>query len=85
MNLADVARELVYNKVKKECDHKSAHPTFSRDEVLLVWFSKTLQNWKALVITTLPEDLYYEVTFDGNKRVAYIDTYVKLNNEEVAI
>ncbi len=46
----------------------------------IVWFSKTLQNWKAIIITDLPDNLMYEVTYDGNKKQAYIDTYRKLEN-----
>jgi hypothetical protein len=45
--------------------------------VYVVWFCKTLQNWKALVSTTLPDGKYYEVTYDGDKRRAYLDPYVK--------
>jgi uncharacterized protein DUF6275 len=46
----------------------------------IVWFSKTLQNWKALVSTTLPDLRYYEVTYNGDKREMYIDTYTKIAN-----
>lgn len=46
----------------------------------VVWFSKTLQNWKALVSTTLPDQMYYEVTHNGDKVETYIDVYKKFNN-----
>jgi len=49
-------------------------------EVYVVWFSKTLQNWKALLITTLPDGNYYEVTYNGDQGESYLDTYVKVNN-----
>jgi hypothetical protein len=49
-------------------------------EVYVVWFSKTLQNWKALLSTTIPDGRYYEVTYDGDKQQAYVDTYVKIKN-----
>lgn len=51
-------------------------------EVYAVWFSKTLKNWKALVSTTLPDSMYYEVTYDGNKGAAYLDAYRKVDNVE---
>lgn len=38
------------------------------DDVYVVWFCKTLQNWKALVSTNLPDGMYYEVTYDGDKK-----------------
>ena len=30
------------------------------EDVFIVWFSKTLQNWKALVSTTVSDGMYYE-------------------------
>ena len=56
------------------------HPTFSLDEVALVWFSKTLGNWKALFTTSLPDGLYYEVTHNGAKNETYIDIYEKVRH-----
>jgi len=49
-------------------------------EVYVVWFSKVLQNWKALVSTTRPDGMYYEVTYDGEKKRAYLDAYKKFDN-----
>lgn len=50
------------------------------DDVYVVWFSKTLQNWKALVSTNLTDLKYYEVTYNGDEQVAYLDVYVKVHN-----
>jgi hypothetical protein len=49
-------------------------------EVYVVWFNKQLQNWKALVSTTLPDQKYYEVTYNGDKKETYIDIYLKVKN-----
>lgn len=49
-------------------------------EVYVVWFSKTLQNWKAIVGTTLPDGRLFEVTYDGDKKTTYLDAYVKMDN-----
>ena len=51
------------------------------ENTAIVWFSKTLQNFKALVITTLPDDLYYEVTYDGDNNQIYLDVYNKIFNQ----
>lgn len=48
--------------------------------VYVVWFSKTLQHWKAMLSTTLPDGMYYEVTYNGDKREAYLDSYSKSEN-----
>lgn len=53
------------------------------DDIYIVWFSKVLQNWKALLSTDLHDDLYYEVTFNGDKHTAYVDTYKKQHNTPV--
>lgn len=49
-------------------------------EVFIIWFSKTLQNWKACVGTTLADEMYYEVTYNGDKRETYLDAYNKVEN-----
>src|SRR5262245_53195877 len=49
-------------------------------DVYVVWFCKTLQNWKALLSTTLTDGMYYEVTFDGDNNKAYLDAYKKFDN-----
>lgn len=48
--------------------------------VYVVWFSKTLQNWKGLFSTTLHDQMYYEVTHDGENLRSYLDAYKKFEN-----
>ena len=55
----------------------------SIEEVYVVWLSKTLQNWKALVSTTIPDNRYYEITHNGDRGETYVDVYVKLDNQVV--
>lgn len=74
------ARRLVFEYIKPRLEKTDTHITFAEDEVYVVWFSKTLQNWKALVSTTLPDGMYYEVTHNGDKRETYIDAYKKFDN-----
>lgn len=50
------------------------------DDVYVVWFSKTLQNWKALVSTTVSDGMYYELTYNGDKKETYLDAYKKWEN-----
>lgn len=51
------------------------------EDVFIVWFSKTLQNWKALVSTTVSDGMYYEITHDGDKGETYLDAYKKWDNQ----
>ncbi len=50
------------------------------NEVYVVWFSKTLQNWKALLSTSRNDGLYFEITYDGSKNQSYVDSYIKIAN-----
>ena len=52
-------------------------------EVYIVWFVKVLQHWKALVCTNLPDDKYYELTYNGDRHETYIDEYVRVKNTVV--
>lgn len=49
-------------------------------DVYVVWFCKTLQNWKCLLSTNLSDGMYYEVTFNGDKQELYLDAYKKFEN-----
>jgi hypothetical protein len=80
MDFLQRAKELVYTFVKGNFDKTDTHVAFDPDDVYVVWFSKTLQNWKALLSTTLPDGMYYEVTHNGDKRETYIDAYKKFHN-----
>ena len=55
--------------------------TLTENDVYIVWFSKTLQNWKALVSTTVSDGMYYEVTYNGDKKETYLDVYKKWENK----
>jgi hypothetical protein len=77
------ARILVAQYVIPRLD-KTDKTRFSIDDVFVVWFSKVLQNWKALVSTTLPDGMYYEVTHNGDKNETYLDAYKKFDNVTIA-
>lgn len=46
-------------------------------EVFIVWYCKTLQNWKAILGTA---GALYEATVNGDKGEMYIDRYEKTEN-----
>lgn len=52
------------------------------DDLYVVWFCKTLQNWKALVSGVHIEE-YIEVTYNGDKQEVYVDVYQKAKNVRI--
>lgn len=74
------ARKAIFKYVEEHLEKTDTHITFIAEDVYVVWFSKVLQNWKALVSTTLPDGMYYEVTYNGDEKVTYIDAYKKFDN-----
>jgi hypothetical protein len=68
------AMRIVTNYVNEQLGAEEGERFF---DTHLVWYNKTLQHWKALVITTLPDDKYYEVTYNGDKDETYLDLYEK--------
>lgn len=73
------AMRIVFEFAKSELDVTDDVP-FTLDDVYVVWFSKTLQNWKALISTALPNGMYYEVTYNGDEGETYLDAYKKFAN-----
>jgi Family of unknown function (DUF6275) len=71
------AKAIVVDYVNSHLEKTDPAVTY---DVYVVWFCKTLQNWKALLSTTLPNGMYYEVTYNGDKEEAYVDAYLKVNN-----
>lgn len=78
----DTAIGIVREYVDAHLEKTDPEQDFS---VYVVWFAKTLQNWKALVSTTLPDGMYYEVTYNGDKKEAYLGAYAYKKFDNVKI
>ncbi len=77
--MQEKAKQLVVEYFNQRVD-KTDNRKITIDDVYVVWFCKTLQNWKALLSTTVSDGMYYEITHNGDKKETYIDAYKKWEN-----
>lgn len=75
-------KEIVKEYAIAHLDKSDSIPEF---EVFVVWNCKTLQNNKALLSTTLFDGMYYELTYNGDKKELYFDAYKKFENKCIKI
>ena len=73
-------KQIVRDYAIEHLDKTDTVPPF---DVFVVWSCKTLQNHKALLSTTLSDGMYYEITYNGDKKEAYLDAYKKFENRVV--
>lgn len=77
-----ICKEEVRKYAEEHLDKSDIMPEF---EVFVVWSCKTLQNNKALLSTTLFDGMYYELTYNGDKKELYFDAYKKFENKAIKI
>lgn len=58
---------------------------FKAESIYVVWSCKTLQNNKALLSTNQVNGLYFECTYNGDKKELYLDVYAKVINKCVEV
>ena len=82
MNTQEFLTECVNKVVAYTNNHldKSDKKEITGNDVFVVWNCKTLQNNKALLSTTLFDGMYYECTYNGDKKELYFDAYKKWEN-----
>ena len=74
-----ICKAAVVDYFNKNVD-KTENFHIAMDDCYIVWFCKTLQNFKALVSTTVPDGMYYELTYSGDKDELYLDVYKRFKN-----
>lgn len=78
------AIQLVIEKYNRDIVDLNNQDLLTENEVFVVWFAKTLQNWKALVSTDRSDGRYYELTYNGELQETYVDVYRKTSNETIS-
>lgn len=74
------ATVIVRKYINAHLDKTDEKPEFN---VYIVWKCKALQNWKYLMSSTLPDGMYYELTYNGDKDEWYLDAYKKFDNQVI--
>ena len=60
-------------------EHHFLNDSVRQKDVFIVWYCKTLQNWKALA-GIYGRNEYFELTYNGDKKELYLDVYKKSEN-----
>ena len=85
MNRDQRAIEILRDYIRKDIIKRSIIPEEAEKnipefDVYVVWKCKVLQNAKYLLCTNLPDMMYYEITYNGDKKEWYLDAYNKVEN-----
>lgn len=84
LDFRNLCQRVVADYANEHMD-KTDESAITPEDVYIVWFCKTLQNSKALVSTSVSDGMYYEVTYNGDKLVLYLDAYKKFENRAIAV
>lgn len=71
------AKNLVIDYINRHLDKSDETPYF---DVYIVWQCYILGNIKWLISSTLPDGMYYEITYNKIKDEFYFDAYKKFEN-----
>lgn len=77
VKMDEKANRIVRDYITAHLDKTDTVPSF---DVYMVWKCKALQNWKYLLSSTLFDGMYYELTYNGDKKEWYLDAYKKFEN-----
>ena len=76
------AVNIVVNYIKEHLDKSDGDIDF---QVYVVWQCCILGSRKWLISSTLPDGMYYEVTYDYHKGIYYLDAYRKWENRSIPV
>ena len=78
--MIEEAKSIVREYIESHIDHTNPD---AESTIFVVWQCQILQNFKCLISTTLPHGMYFELTYDGEKKAWYFDVYRKVENREI--
>jgi hypothetical protein len=75
----ELCKSKIVEYFNSHCE-KTDKADITQDDVYVVWYCKTLQNHKALLSTNVSDGMFYELTYNGDKKELYLDAYKKWQN-----
>lgn len=75
----EICADKVVEYFNKHCE-KTDNAELKSESVYVIWYCKALQNHKALLSTNVTDGMYYEFTYNGDKKELYMDAYKKWEN-----
>ena len=75
-----ICKKAIVDYFNSQADSTDKNGKITEENVFFVWSVKVLQNNKALVSTNVPDGMYYEITYNGDKKEVYVDAYKKWKN-----
>lgn len=85
MQFISTCKKQVVEYFNGERDATDKNSSITEEDVFIVWVCKALQNWKALASTTVADGMYYELTYNGDKKQLYLDAYKKWKNKCIEV
>lgn len=79
MRYNSALQEKAIEAARKVLIENLGHQTINSEDMFIVWFCKTLQNWKAIVSGRTIEE-FIEVTHNGDRNETHVDVYYKTKN-----
>lgn len=81
----EICKQAVVDYFNSQADSTDKNGKITKDNVFIVWLTKVLQNNKALVSTNISDGMYYELTYNGDKKEIYVDAYKKWKNYAIKL
>ena len=76
-----IAKKIVSDWYNQPERVKATKTLIDESNVFIVWIAKVLQSNKAMLAADTFDGLYFEVTYNGDKREWYVDVYSKTMNK----
>lgn len=80
-----ICKKAVVDYFNTQADSTDKNGKITEEQVYVVWLVRALQNNKALLSTTVPDGMYYECTYNGDRHEMYLDAYKKWKNVVVKV